>query len=369
MKKTFLFALASTLLLAISCVEELSFDKPSAAEFIVVDGILNYHPNAERGDMVVFLNLSNTTISNPIPISGALMEVTVNGQDSYPLLEGEAGAYYLINRDIFETGFSYQLNFQIGDNSYSSTPEILPDSVGLENAYAELNISKTEAEAYEVFVDMIDPSDQKNHYRWLITQWEKKKFCLFCYRVQRNPEVCQSSLHAPADVNLSRNNLCDGDCFEIFKYSPNNSLSDVFINGKSLIRKSVGFTPLNFSEPCLIEVKQSSLTSGYFSFLEKLRAQAEATGGLADTPAALLTANIKNINNPTEKIVGYFSVTNNSVRRFWLERSEALNFNFRPLSRINPALDPPVPTPPDWRPLSCEATKNTTPIKPRGWRD
>lgn len=369
MKINLLFALVSTLVLTVSCVEELNFDKSKAAEFIVVDGILNYHAAADSSDLFVYLNLSNTTASRPIPISGALMEVRVDGERSYPLIEEKAGAYYLIDHDIFEVGSSYQLYFQIEENIYESTPEILPDSVQLENAYSELNTSKTEAEAFEVFVDTEDPSEQKNYYRWLITQWEKKKYCIFCYREQRNPEICASSLHAPSDVNLSRNNLCDGDCFEIFKFSPNNSLSDVFIDGKSLIKKSIGYVPFHFSEPCLIEVKQSSLTSGYFSFLEKLRAQAETTGGLADTPTALLTANIKNINDPTEKIVGYFSVTNNSVRRFWLERSEALNFNFRPFSRINPALDPPVPTPPDWRPLPCEATANSTPKKPWGWKD
>lgn len=368
MNKINLFVLAGIFLFFLSCVEELEFDRPSSAEFIVVDGILNYNPLADSSDLIVYLNLSNTNSSRPVPLSGALMEVSVNDEISYPLQEGEDGVYYLTNPEIFTPGSSYRLLFQIADKIYESTPEILPDSVQLDNVYAELNTAKTAIEAYEVFVDMNDPSDQKNYYRWLITQWEKKKYCQFCYREQRNPEVCQSSLHAPADVNLSRNNLCEGECFEIFKFSPNNSLSDVFIDGKSLIRKSVGFAAFHFSEPCLIEVKQSSLTSGYFSFLEKLRAQAEATGGLADTPAALLSANISNVNDSSEKVVGYFSVTNNTVRRFWLERKDALNF-YTPIGRINPPLDPPVPTPPDWRPLPCESNENSTPIKPRGWRD
>lgn len=369
MNKVFLFFVFCILILTVSCVEELDFERPTAAEFIVVDGILNYHPLADSSDLVVYLRLSNTTFSGSIPISGVSMEVRVNDEISYPLIEGKDGAYYLLNSDIFQVGYSFQLLFQVEEDIYESTPEVLPDSVQLENVYAELNTNKTEAEAFEVFVDMVDPADQKNYYRWLMTQWEKKKYCSFCYREQRNPEICQSSLHAPPDVNLTRNNFCEGDCFEILKFSPNNSLSDVFINGKSLIKKSIGYVPFHFSTPCLIEVQQSSLTSGYFSFLEKLRAQAESTGGLADTPAALLKANVENVNNPAEKVVGYFSVTNNTVRRFWLERKDALNFNFTPFGRINPPLDPPVPTPPDWRPLPCEQSENSTPVKPWGWRD
>ena len=182
MKKTLLFLLTGFLILYISCVEELNFDRPTLAEFIVVDGILNYHPTADSNDLVVYLNISNTNSSRAIPLGGASMEVIVNNQTAYPLLEGKEGAYYLRNPEIFQSGAAYQLRFQIGENIYESSPEILPDSVKLGNAYAELNPSKSEAEAFEVFIDMEDPSNQKNFYRWLITQWEKKKYCVFCYR-------------------------------------------------------------------------------------------------------------------------------------------------------------------------------------------
>ena len=91
------------------------------------------------------------------------------------------------------------------------------------------------------------------------------------------------------------------------------------------------------------------------------------TGGLADTPAALLTGNVSNQKNPQEKVVGYFSVTNNSVRRYWLTRADGLQKGWKPLANLNPPVDPPIPTPPLWQPVPCKPGRNRTPFKPWGW--
>ena len=369
MKKMLFVSLLSLILLP-GCIEELDTAFPNRADFLVVDGILNYDSEADSMDYVVYLNLSSTIYTRAFPLSGATMELIVNEQETYPFIEKRTGEYFLSTLDVFQAGNTYQLRFQIEEDVYESSLEIMPDAVPLGKVYAEINEEGTAEDAYELFVDMEDDPDKKNYYRWLITQWEKQLFCQFCYKENfRTPEECYISLYPSPNATLSRNNFCDGDCFGIYRITPNNAISDQFIEGKSLIKKSVGFVPLNLSRPCLVEVKQSSLTVGYFEFLEILRSQAESTGGLADTPPALLTGNVKNVNNPREKVVGYFSVTNNTVLRYWLDREEAILAGFTPLGNQNPPLSPPVPTPPDWQPIPCEPGENRTPIKPWGWQD
>jgi hypothetical protein len=60
-------------------------------------------------------------------------------------------------------------------------------------------------------------------------------------------------------VKIIRDNFCATACYDILRFSPNNAISDLYTDGKQLIRKSVGYVPFNFNRPCLIEVKQSSL--------------------------------------------------------------------------------------------------------------
>ncbi len=367
MKSFFLFIAAAALVCCPACVEELEIERPKQADFLVVDGILNYHERADSSDLAVQLSLSSTLYAKPIPLKGAEMELLLDNRETVPFREGEEGYYYLTRKDIFSVGRSYQLRFCVDGNDYLSTPEILPDTAALSQVYGVLNPNGEAEDAYEIFIDMQDDPGKKNFYRWLITQWEKQEYCQFCYREGRNPEQCGEDLYGAPGVRITRDNFCATACYDILRFSPNNALSDLYIDGRQLLRKSVGFVPFNFNRPCLIEVKQSSLTSSYFAFLEVLRSQAESTGGLADTPAALLTGNVSNQKNPQEKVVGYFSVTNNSVRRYWLTRADGLQKGWKPLANLNPPVDPPIPTPPLWQPVPCKPGRNRTPFKPWGW--
>jgi hypothetical protein len=368
MKIKHLLPFLCCLALWLGCVDEIELGVPTPADFIVVDGILNYSRDADSSDLVVRLTQSRNTFVRPVAIPKATMNMIVNDKDVYPLVEREAGYYYLFSKNMFKVGDKYKLKFQIGTDNYESTNEILPDSVPLEKVYSETQKGRTSNVAHEIFVDMKDDPAQKNYYRWAITQWEKQYYCSFCYRVGRNPEYCNEDIYGVPDVPISRNPPCSGDCYDILRFTPNNALSDIYISGKTLLKKSIGYVPYNFYEPSLIEVKQSTLTPQYYAFLEILKTQAENTGGLADTPAALLVGNVKNTNNPSQRVVGYFSVTNNSVKRYWMQRKDVSDAGYKTLSSVNPPLNPPTPTPANWFPIPCKPGRFRTPLKPWGWQ-
>jgi Domain of unknown function (DUF4249) len=360
---------AAFLMLFTQCVDEIVLTENTASEFFVVDGIMNYSETADSNDFVVKLGISRPTLIRPIPVAKGIVEIVVNDKDSYPLYEREAGSYYLFRKDIFKVGQSYKLRFQANGSQYESNNETMPDSVAIQKAYTELNLKGTAKTAHEIFVDVQDVAQKKNYYRWSFTQWERQQYCMFCYvPPPRNPEQCLEDIYATADAKISRNMFCKDECYDILRFSPNNAISDVFFDGKTLLKKSLGFVPINFYEGCLVEVNQSSITATYNAFLEILKSQAENTGGLADTPAALLVGNVKNQSNPAQKIVGYFSVTSTSKKRIWVDRKPALAAGFKPLSSLNPPLDPPTPTPASWYPVACKPSKIRTNVKPAGWQ-
>jgi hypothetical protein len=368
-QKRLLLSCTVLLLLFTHCVDEITLDDNAASQFFVVDGIMNYSETSDSNDLVVKLGISQPTLIRPIPVGKAIVEIVVNDKDAYPLAEREVGSYYLFRKDIFKVGQSYKLWFQTNGAQYESSNEILPDSISIQKVYTEVNVKGTPNTAHEIFVDVQDIPQKRNYYRWSFTQWERQQYCMFCYvPPPRSPEPCLEDIYATPDVKISRNLFCNGECYDILRFSPNNTISDVFFDGKALIKKSLGYLPLNFYEGCLVEVNQSSITPTYNAFLEILKSQAENTGGLADTPAALLTGNVKNTTNPSQKIVGYFSVTNTTKRRLWVDRKPALTAGFKPLSSVNPPLDPPTPTPPNWNPVACKPSKIRTNVKPAGWQ-
>jgi Domain of unknown function (DUF4249) len=360
---------AALILLFTRCVDEITLDDKSASEFFVIDGIMNYSETADSNDFVVKLGISRPDLIRPIPVGKGIVEIVVNDKEAYPLVERETGSYYLFRKDIFKVGQSYKLRFQVNGAQYESSNEVLPDSVPIQKVYTEVNVKGTSKAAHEIFVDLQDVPQKRNYYRWSFIQWERQQYCMFCYiPAPRNPEPCLEDIYATPDVKISRNMFCSSECYDILRFSPNNTISDVFFDGKTLIKKSLGYVPLNFYEGCLVEVSQSNITPTYSAFLEILKSQAENTGGLADTPAALLTGNVKNTSNSSQKIVGYFSVTNTTKKRLWVDRKPALSAGLKPLSSINPPLDPPTPTPPSWYPVACKPSKIRTNVKPAGWQ-
>lgn len=116
-------------------------------------------------------------------------------------------------------------------------------------------------------------------------------------------------------------------------------------------------------------MRQSSLTPQYFDFTELLKSQTTATGGLVDVPPAFLSGNIRNKNDPAEKVIGYFSVVNTVWRRLWLDRFSAGQVPLPVLSTVNEPKIPSFPIPPEWLPIPCIESATRTGIKPFGWID
>jgi Domain of unknown function (DUF4249) len=351
-----------------TCVSEYPLDNDIIpAEFLIVDGILNNDLKGDSSNYVVKLSeskLLNNNTAYQVPFTGCTMTILVNDKETLPLIEREKGSYYLYNRDVFKVGNRFKLMFQKGEIKYESSTEILPDTVSIQKLYSDLAQNPTSANAYEIFVDIQDDPRVRNYYKWSVRQWEQQQYCQFCYKAGKTP-LCNPDLYASPAVEISLNNNCQGDCYDILNFTLNNSISDVFFDGRPFLKYSLITTPYVFSKGALIEVTQSCVTPQYFAFLDLLKSQSVNTGGLADTPSALLTGNVKNLTNSTQKVLGYFSVTNTVSQRLWLDRKSAANKGLIALANVNPPLPQPVPN--GWPLVACKESKTRTPKKPLGW--
>ena len=166
---------------------------------------------------------------------------------------------------------------------------------------------------------------------------------------------------------------CRTQCWEILQSSELNLLDDRFSNGGLIRAQRVAQIPLYSKEHCLVEIRQSSLTRKAYNYFKHFSDQTQNTGGLADAPPAALVGNVRNITQPGEPVIGYFTASSVSAVRYWLTRNDAAGFApglFQALNGREPIPEVGV-QPSRYRPplAVCVASDSRTPIKPPGWRD
>jgi hypothetical protein len=73
-------------------------------------------------------------------------------------------------------------------------------------------------------------------------------------------------------------------------------------------------------------VIQSATTAEAFEYWRKVNILSNQVGSIFDTPPAEISGNISNVQNPSEKVAGYFQAVNQTVDRFFLVRSDLPKF-------------------------------------------
>ncbi len=113
-------------------------------------------------------------------------------------------------------------------------------------------------------------------------------------------------------------------------------------------------------------VTQYSMTRESYEFWEQLALQQESGGNIFDPPPFELTSNLYNVNNPDEKVSGFFSVVHESSVRWYINESE-LPY------RVDPGIERCASFPVTDDCVSClryrgGSSSNTT-EKPSWWRE
>ena len=100
--------------------------------------------------------------------------------------------------------------------------------------------------------------------------------------------------------------------------------------------------------------------------------QNQNSGGLADTPPVSLVGNIVSSDGGNETIAGYFRVVDESITRYWIDRSDVFGLEVRPIGLLGGravSLEPAGAdtTRPPYAP--CIEGFTRTNKRPIGWQD
>jgi hypothetical protein len=368
--------------LLISCVEVYDTRYGFNADVVAVDGFVT---NGQGLSVTLRRSRSVGTDYYSQPLRDCTVELKIGSGSVVPLSEFSGGLYVTPNTFQGQVGETYQLRFKTADGkTYESTPERLMPPVPIAKLYYQFNQdgildrtgTRTAFSSLDVYADFNDPANQKNYYLWRWMDFEEQWICATCEggKLDSKTKLCV----AERNSRITYDYRCENPCWEIYYSNDVNVFADIYTNGRTVTARPVARIPFYVTgagfgnRAALAEIQQYSITSDAYEYYKLLRDQAQNTGNLTDTPPAAIIGNVRNVNDASEKVVGYFGAAGVSASRIFMDKRPYTGAARYLMLGRDPNLEPdsqPVPPLFEFRPpmAPCVMSANRTPVRPEGW--
>ncbi len=310
-KKTLiLFALIA---LVVSCVEEIPIESDGFEEAIVIEGTVT---NELKQHQIKLSQAFAIDTAGPNPLSGA--NIKVRGNSEYIFKETEPGIY--ISRDSFaaQTGVNYQLNILANGEEYESAPMQLTSTSSIGELEAN-RIDYRGENGVAITLNNQSSTGTASYYRYEYI--ETLKF--------------NSNYSKIKDLIL-----VDGEPVEIIKqreeytcYQTNDSQEILLATTNSLSEDSVNHLLIKFissDDPSLsnrysLFVKQFVISRDAYTYYKILEELSGSDNLFSQSQPGFFAGNIANINDPEEKVIGYFDISSVTTKRTYFNYGDFYN--------------------------------------------
>ncbi|HOO99740.1 MAG TPA: DUF4249 domain-containing protein [Bacteroidales bacterium] len=283
------------------CVTEYIPDLNEDEELLVVEGLITDRPEENYIRIYKTYPLWSKTFRTAVKNCTVWISDDNGRTDT---LENRSEGVYVTDPDTFtgEPGRIYTLHFSAltgdGIHNYESLPMKMIPVPPIDTIYYERRnyvINHLPAEGCQIYFDSYDPSSQCYFYRWEYDEtWE---FRLPFYDTRNR--VCWSS-EKSSEILIKNTSLLNESRVTRFPLK--------------LIKNPVERLTVKYS----ILLTQYSLNEEEYNYWEKLGNSAQLVGGLYDIIPSTIPGNIFCLEDKLEKVLGYFSVSAVTSRRFFI---------------------------------------------------
>ena len=290
-----------------SCLTPIDFETENIGGRLVVSGQISPIQDQNK----IQLGLTADTKRLPLPLTGANITLFNDTGMAYPYIEDSEnqGTYILTNIIGVPTATYYiQIIVPTGE-VYKSIPEKMPESVGtistrydfLQEEYIDLEGVILNQYFAKIYLNSILPTSSNPLYlKWSIEEAFILSPTDFPDPFGDIPPPC----FIVQNADPQRIALFNGD-----------DLKTTSIENLLIGSRIVDWT---FLEKHYFTTYQSSLTKDAYEYWRKVNILANQVGSIFDTPPAEITGNIYNVNNPSEKVLGFFQASNQVIDRFYI---------------------------------------------------
>jgi hypothetical protein len=289
------------LFLLVSCIVEYIPDAKEEQEMLVVEGIITDQPGINIIRIAKSIPLWKTHVAKPL--QGCTVWISDDLGQIYSLKETNNGEY---NTDpaTFQgvTGRKYSLHIRRNGSSgilnYESSPVEMKSVPPVDSIYYEkktYQYGHKTVEGCEIYLDTHDPANKCNFYKWSYSEtWE------FHLPFNVANKVCWTTENSDG-IFIKNTSILTED--RVLRY-PINSIPD------PVDKLSVKYSIL---------VSQYSLNEDEYLYWDRLKNSLDQVGDLYDLIPAFIPNNIYCVEDPDEKILGYFSVSAVTSKRIFIK--------------------------------------------------
>jgi hypothetical protein len=291
-------SLISFLLILSGCITQFVPQTNENPELLVVEALIS---NGDIQNVKLGSSLPLGVRSKAKPVSGCYVRVTDDMGRMYNFFETDSGNY--LSSFVGEKGRFYTLHIRAGSGAsqrnYESYPMEMKPVPPIDSLYYEkVMIAGTEVwpkEGAQIYLDTKDPTNLCNFFRWKFSEtWQFQ----LPYEVPNQTCWIESSSQ---EINIkSTTALAESN---IVRYPIN------FISNET-DRLKIKYSML---------VSQYSLTEDEYTYWERLQKLSEQVGGLYDIIPSSVPGNVYCIENPDERVLGYFSVSATVSKRIFVK--------------------------------------------------
>jgi len=303
-KKSLLYFI---LILSLTCCKK-PYNPPvitSTNSYLVVEGVINSGGDSTTIKLSKTVNLNAQTTVNPLP--GATVVVENDQNATWPLAGDGAGNYTSPGLNL-SAGGNYRIHISTPDGKqYISdyqpikpTPPI--DSIGY----------TTDSKGVNLYVNAHDPANNTHYYLW-----EYNEGWIFHAQYDSNFIADESTGTIIPRQSSQQIYYCYGtDVSSHILLTSTAKLSQDIVYQSPLV--SIPYNSEKLEVNYLIYLKQYALAPDAYNFYLNLQKNTEQLGSIFDAEPSELQGNIHNMNNAAEPVIGWISVTNVQVKKFYM---------------------------------------------------
>lgn len=292
-----------TPLLFSGCVAKFIPEIEEDRELLVVQGLLTNQNEPDTIKLSRSLPLGQKIDARPV--TGSTVSISDDEGNSYTLSETNAGSYTTPPSFIRTPGRFYTLHINSGGLNYESFPMEMKPVPPIDSVYYEKSViekpfqSFKGVDACDIFLDTHDPTGNCKFYRWDFSEtWVFR----LLYEVPNNTCWISDNSHY---VNVKSTAAFNESKVIRYPLIHISNLTDRLQTRYSIL------------------VNQYSINEDEFNYWEKISNIAVQVGSLYDIIPASVPSNIQCIENPGEKVLGYFSVSAKTSKRIYIQNNFA----------------------------------------------